>query len=94
MSAISHSFSPIAVVDDDQREVKCLATSFMAKPEDTSDTSTIVSDFIRSAIAIVTGVDGVDGVTDNESGFVEIRDDVSFLSSRECLPRVVEGVRP
>ncbi len=54
----------------------------------------MVSDFMRSATAIVAGADWVDGVTAKERGFVEIRVDESLRSSSVCLPRVVEGASP
>lgn len=54
----------------------------------------MVTDFMRSATAIVAGVEAVAGVTDNERGLVEMREELSFFSSRVCRPRVVEGARP
>jgi hypothetical protein len=54
----------------------------------------MVRDFMRSATAMTAGVEEVDGVMDKDSGLVETRVEASFLSSRECLPREVEGANP
>ena len=51
------------------------------------------TDFMRSATAIVAGLLKVEGHTDNERGFVEVRYVASFERLSNRRPCVVDGVR-
>ena len=97
MSATTHSFVPMVAVAEHHTVAKCRDTSLICQtPWEAvgGRISTTEMDFMRSATAMMAGESCVEGVTDRESGFVEVRYDASLLSSRDCFPRVVEGTRP